>query len=151
MTKVILHVEDDEDDVFLFRRAMDKVAPGSLIRPVSDGQMAIDYLAGSGRFQDRQAFPWPCLVLLDLKLPHVPGLEVLNWIRSKAGLILPVVILSSSLHHDDIAAAYKQGANAYLIKPSDPDKFLEMVRMIRGFWVMQNTPPPDSQIVAPVA
>ena len=144
MAKVILHVEDDEDAVFLFQHAMTEVAADCLIRAVTDGQMAIDYFEGKGKFQDRDAFPMPWLVLLDLKLPQVPGLEVLKWIRSEAGSTVPVVILSSSQHADDIAGAYKLGANAYLVKPSDLRQLLEMAKMIQGFWIMQNTLLPDS-------
>lgn len=130
MDKVILLVEDDEDDALLFRRAMEKVEPGCPIQVVTDGQMAIDYFAGSGKFQDRQAFPLPCLVLLDLKLPQVPGLDVLKWIRGEARSDVPVVILSSSQHKEDVSTAYKLRGNAYLVKPSDPAQLLEIAKMI---------------------
>jgi two-component system response regulator len=143
MAKVILHVEDDEDAVFLFQHAMGEVATDCSIRAVSDGQMAIDYLKGLGKFQDREAFPLPWLVLLDLKLPQVLGLDVLKWIRREAGLTVPVVVLTSSQHKGDISSAYKLGANAYLVKPSDLRQLIEMAKMIKGFWLMQNTPPPD--------
>ncbi len=142
MAKAILHVEDDDDAVFLFQHAMSEVAAGCSIRAVSDGQMAIDYIEGKGKFCDRQAFPMPWLVLLDLKLPRVPGLDVLKWIRYEARSTVPVVILSSSQHTEDIATAYKLGANAYLVKPSDLRQLLEMAKMIQGFWIMQNIPPP---------
>ncbi|MDB6015669.1 MAG: response regulator with CheY-like receiver domain and winged-helix DNA-binding domain [Pedosphaera sp.] len=142
MAKTILQVEDDEDDVFLLRHAMDKVEPGCLLSVASDGQMAIDYFKGSGKFHDREAFPLPALVLLDLKLPQLPGLEVLKWMRSEAGLDVPVIILSSSKNKHDISAAYKLGANAYLVKPSDPGQLLEMAKLVRGFWLVQNTLPP---------
>ncbi|MDB6110679.1 MAG: response regulator with CheY-like receiver domain and winged-helix DNA-binding domain, partial [Pedosphaera sp.] len=123
-------VEDDEDDALLFRRAMEKVEPGCPIQVATDGQMAIDYFAGSGKFQDRQAFPLPCLVLLDLKLPQVPGLDVLKWIRGEARSDVPVVILSSSQHKEDVSTAYKLRGNAYLVKPSDPAQLLEIAKMI---------------------
>lgn len=142
MEKVVLCVDDDADSVFLLRRAMGKAEPVCSMRVASDGQIAIDYFKGSGKFQDRQAYPLPCLVLLDLKLPGVPGLDVLQWIRSEAGLMVPVVILSSSQDEVDISTAYKLGANAYLVKPSDMDQLLEMAKMIAGFWLTQNTPPP---------
>ena len=142
MEKVVLCVDDDEDSVFLLKRAMDKAGPAYSMRVASDGQIAIDYFKGSGKFQDRETYPLPCLVLLDLKLPGRSGLEVLQWIRSDAGLLVPVVILSSSQDEVDISTAYKLGANAYLLKPSDMDQLLEMAKMIAGFWLMQNTLPP---------
>jgi DNA-binding response OmpR family regulator len=130
MVKVILLVEDDDDAVFLFQHAMAKAEPGSVMQVVSDGQMAIDYFKGTGKFKDREAFPLPSLVLLDLKLPQVPGLDVLKWIRTEAGSDVPVVILSSSKNDEDVATAYKLGANAYLVKPSDPSQLLDIAKMI---------------------
>lgn len=141
--KTILYVEDDEDSVFLFRHAMAKAGTNYLLNVASDGQVAIDYLQGAGKFQDRAAFPLPCLVLLDLKLPRVPGLAVLKWIRAESGLDVPVLILSSSQHHEDISRAYKLGANGYLVKPSDLEELQEMARMLQGFWLRQNIPPPE--------
>jgi CheY-like chemotaxis protein len=149
LEQIILQVEDDADDVYLFQHAMDQAGPGCSIRVVSDGQMAIEYLKGSGKFADRKAFPLPCLVLLDLKLPHLTGLEVLKWIRGDAGFDVPVVILSASQQRTDIATAYRLGANAYLAKPTEHGELLEMARMITGFWVKQNIPPPRVQSCIP--
>ncbi len=128
----------------MFQRAMGKAALDCALHAVSDGQMAIDYLKGAGKFADREAFPLPYLVLLDLKLPLVPGLEVLKWIRSEAALAVPVIVLSSSQQPADVTAAYKLGANAYLLKTCDPGQLLEMSRMIHGFWLKQNILPPPA-------
>jgi CheY-like chemotaxis protein len=131
MVKIILHVEDDDNDALLFQSAMEKAEPGCSLRIVSDGQMAIDYLGGVGKFQDREAFPLPILVLLDLKLPQVPGLDVLKWMRSQPALVeIPVVILSSSKHEEDVSNAYGLGANAYLVKPSDRGQLQRIAQMV---------------------
>jgi|SRR4051812_14252754 DNA-binding response OmpR family regulator len=144
MPKVILHVEDEEDDAFLFRRAMTKAGCSVPIQLASDGQTAIDYLKGTGSFAKRDEFPLPSLVLLDLKLPHVPGLEVLKWIRQEAALLVPVVILSSSENENDITAAYELGGNAYLVKPSDTSEFPEIAKTITDFWLRRNRPHPNA-------
>ena len=104
--KTILQVEDDPNDVFFLHKAMKKAGVPNPIQVASDGQ-AIDYLKGAGKFADRAEFPLPCLVLLDLKLPYVMGLEVLRWIRKdSATATLPVVILSASAQEADIEEAY---------------------------------------------
>jgi DNA-binding response OmpR family regulator len=85
-------------------------------------------------------------VLLDLKLPHIMGLEVLKWIRQQPGPARVVILLSASGEEIDIASAYRLGANAYLIKPSEASKLQDMARAIRDFWLTQNTPPPDARV-----
>ncbi len=140
--KTILQVEDDANDVFFFQRAMKKAGANNPIQVVTDGQQAIDYLKGSGKYADRELFPLPSLVLLDLKLPHVMGLEVLRWIRQQPGPVLPVVILSASGEWADISTAYQLGANAVLMKPSEAGKLEDMVRSIKDFWLTHNTLPP---------
>jgi CheY-like chemotaxis protein len=144
MRKVILHVEDEENDLFLFQHAMMKLGPGLAIQAATDGQKAIDYLGSQGSFTNRDEFPLPSLVLLDLKLPFIPGLEVLKWIRQKAALSIPVVILSSSESDNDVAASYELGANAYLVKPSDTSQLTEIAKAIKDFWLTLNRPHPDS-------
>jgi len=148
--KTILQVEDDPNDVFFLQRAMEKAAVANPIQIARDGQEAIDYLQGAGKFADRERFPFPSLVLLDLKLPFVMGLEVLRWIRKQRGMILPVVILTASREDADVAAAYRLGANAFLIKPSEASKLENMVKAIEEFWLTHNTLPhkclPESRI-----
>jgi CheY-like chemotaxis protein len=139
--KTILQVEDDPNDVFLLQHAMKKMGVTNPLQVASDGQQAIDYLQGAGKFADRERFPFPCLVLLDLKLPYVMGLEVLRWIRQQPGAALPVVMLTASGEDADIAAAYRLGANAFLSKPSEASKLEEMVKAIKDFWLTHNTLP----------
>jgi two-component system response regulator len=135
-------VEDDEDDLFFLQQAMKKAGVVNPIRVATDGQEAIDYFKGTGKFANREKFPLPYLTLLDLKLPHVMGLDVLKWIRQQPEGAAIVVILSSSMNETDIATAYRWGANGYLVKPPDVNKLTDMAKSIKDFWLTQNTPPP---------
>jgi len=136
--ETILQVEDDPNDVFFLQRAMKKMGVTYPVRVASDGREAIDYLQGTGNFCDRERFPYPSLVLLDLKLPYVMGLDVLRWIRKQPGPILPVIILSGSGLDCDVATAYGLGANAFLTKPFEGRALEAMVRAIADFWLMHN-------------
>ena len=118
------------------------------IQVATDGQQAINYLRGAGKFADREEFPLPCLVLLDLKLPYVMGLEVLGWIRQQPGVGLIVLILTASAEDADIAAAYRLGANAFLTKPSEAGKLVDMAKAINAFWLTHNTLPQRSDAEA---
>jgi CheY-like chemotaxis protein len=114
----ILVIEDDENDRYLVERTFAKARTLAHLQFATDGEEAIDYLAGNGRFHDRQRFPIPTLVLLDIKMPKVMGFDVLRWLKTKDGLKrLPVIVLSSSDLQPDIDLAYELGANAYLVKP----------------------------------
>ena len=139
--RTILQVEDDPNDVFLFQHALKRSGLPNPIQVASDGQEAIDYLQGAGKFADRGRFPFPNLVLLDLKLPYVMGLDVLRWIREQPWAALPVVMLTASAEEADIAAAYRLGANAFLTKPSEAGKLEDMVKAIKQFWLTYNTLP----------
>src|SRR5437870_5276522 len=134
MRRTILLVEDDENDLFFMQQAMQKAGVTNPIRVASDGQQAIDYFRGTGKFANREEFPLPCLVLLDLKLPHVMGLDVLKWIRQQPGVAAIVVILSASREEADIATAYRLGANGYLVKPPDVAQLTDMAKSIKEFW-----------------
>ena len=142
--KTILQIEDDPNEVFFLQRAMKKAGVANPVQVASDGQQAIDYLKGAGKFADREKFPVPCLVLLDLKLPYVMGLEVLRWIREQPGTAFPVVMLSASAEAADIATAYRLGANAFLTKPSEASKLVDMAKAIKDFWLTHNTVPQES-------
>ena len=144
-TETILLVEDDENDAFFLGRAMAKVGMLNPVQTAKDGQEAINYLQGAGKFSRRAEFPLPGLILLDLKLPFVMGLDVLKWIRQNPEQSPVVIILSSSADQADIASAYRLGANAYLVKPSEASRLEGMVRAINDFWLLQNTPPPNSR------
>jgi two-component system response regulator len=144
--KTILQVDDDPNDVYLLQHAMKKAGVANPVQVVSDGQQAIDYLRGAGKFFDREKFPVPCLLLMDLKLPHVMGLDVLRWIRTQPRTPLMVIILTASAAEADIAEAYRLGANAFLTKPSEASKLEDMVRAIKAFWLTHNTLPSDPLI-----
>ncbi len=143
MARTILLVEDEEGDVFFLQQAMQKAGVLNPLQVASDGQMAIDYFKGTGEFANREQFPLPCLVLLDLKLPRVMGLDVLKWIRQQSGVAPIVIILSSSREEADIATAYRLGANGYLVKPHDVSRLIDIAKSIKTFWIEQNTPPPE--------
>src|SRR6185503_15657370 len=112
---------------------MDKAGVTNPIHTVSDGRQAIAYLQGTGKFADRAKFPFPCLVLLDLKLPYVMGLDVLKWIRKHLSAALPVVMMTASAEDADIANAYRLGASAFLSKPSEAAQLEDMAEAINHF------------------
>ena len=141
---MILVVEDDENDLTFVKMAMKKAGVANPIQVAKDGQEALDYFQGNGKFADRSKFPLPYLVLLDLKLPYVMGLDVLTWIRDQPQFKSTVVIvLTSSRYLKDIGKAYQLGANAYLVKPADLNALKGMMRTLKDFWLIQNTRPPD--------
>jgi two-component system response regulator len=143
--KTILQVEDDPNDVIFLQKAMKKAGVTNPIQVATDGQQAIDYLRGVGKFADREKFPLPGLILLDLKLPHVMGLEVLESIRRQHSKAMVVIMMSASAEDSDITAAYRLGANAFLTKPSESSKLESMVRAIKEFWLTHNTLPHESE------
>jgi len=142
----ILLVEDNRMDVELTLDAFHEAKLLNTIHVASNGQEALDYLFGRGRYADRKAFPRPNLVLLDLKLPGIDGFEVLRQIKSTPVLKrLPVVILTSSKDEGDRALSYDRGANSYLVKPVSFDGFMGVVRQIEGYWLSLNVAPPESE------
>lgn len=142
--KTILQVEDDPNDVFFLKHAMKNVGMTNPMQVVSDGQEAINYLSGAGKFVDREKYPLPGLILLDLKLPFVMGLDVLKWIRDQPNLVPVVIILTASAEDEDIASAYHLGANAFLTKPSEASKLQDIVKAIKDFWLTHNSLPRQS-------
>jgi CheY-like chemotaxis protein len=139
---VILHVEDDPNDVLLVDLAFRKAGlPVSLI-VVHDGDQAIDYLSGQGAYWDRSVHPLPAVVLLDLKLPRRSGLEVLAWLRGREDLRrMLVVMLTSSNQPTDVNRAYDLGANSYLVKPSALEQLINMLRQFSIYWLETNVRP----------
>jgi CheY-like chemotaxis protein len=128
MNKIILLVEDDENDVFFMRRALQKANLELPLKVVMDGQSAIDYLEGNGDYADRTQNPLPGLILLDLKLPYLHGFEVLAWIRQHPTFEeLPVVILTSSPEERDRRQAAALNAQAYCVKPPTREMMLEVL------------------------
>jgi CheY-like chemotaxis protein len=139
ITKPVLYAEDEETDSFFLKRAFKQVGIANPLVIVPNGQEAIDYMAGMERYSNRDEFPLPCLVLLDLNMPKKSGIEVLKWIREEqTTCTVPVIILTSSLQEADIRRSYLAGANAYLAKPSQPDELIIMVKTTKEFWLGQN-------------
>ncbi len=131
MKKTILIVEDTEDDVFFLKRALRDSGIDHTLNVVVDGQQALDYFQGKGDYSDRLKHPLPFLVLLDLKLPYVMGLDVLKWIREQPEFnTTTVVVLTSSQQDRDMEETIRLGGNAYLIKPPTRVKLLEMIERL---------------------
>ena len=136
---VVLYVEDEETDRFLVQRAFVKEGLEPALRMVNHGQAAIDYLLGEGEYAERENYPLPGVVLLDLNLPEVHGFEVLKWIRGHPSLReLPVVIFTSSAREDDRDRARLLGANEFLQKPALPSLFQEVARKLNEQWLTQS-------------
>ena len=124
-------VEDNDDDVFALRWAMKKAGLTNQVRVVTDGQQALDYLSGAGKYADRDEHPIPALVFLDLKLPFLNGHDVLRWLRSQAQIgSLPVVILTGSDETRDHERSRESGATAYLVKPPEPEDLRRLVESL---------------------
>ena len=140
---VILLVEDNADDEDLTLRALKKNNITNEVVVVRDGAEALDYLFGTGAYTGRDTSLLPQVVLLDLKLPKVDGLEVLNRLRNdKRTKLLPVVILTSSVEEQDLLRGYDLGANSYVRKPVDFGQFTEAVRNLGLYWLLLNERPP---------
>ena len=134
----ILVAEDNENDVLILTRAFSKAAPEASVHFVRDGEEAIAYLGGVGRFADRAAYPLPGLLVVDLKMARMDGFEAIEWVRTKSDLRgMPIAVLSSSGDPCDISRAYRLGANAYHVKPQDPS---ELIRVVEGWKVFRRTP-----------
>jgi CheY-like chemotaxis protein len=132
----ILLVEDNEDDVFFMQRAFKAAEVFHPIQVVNNGQAAVDYLAGADPYRDRNTYPLPCMILLDLKMPKKSGLEVLQWIREQRPAIPSVVlILTSSREESDIQRAYQLGVNSYLVKPPNAVELNALIRLMKTYWL----------------
>ncbi len=139
---VILLVEDNPDDEALTLRAFKKSNLTNDIAVARDGVEALDYLFATGQYSDRDPEDLPNLILLDLKLPKIDGLEVLERIRSdERTRILPVVVLTSSKEQEDLVNSYALGANSYIRKPVDFNQFMQAVQQLGMYWLVLNQPP----------
>lgn len=145
----ILLVEDNAKDLKLALHALEGERFANHIDVARDGEEALDYLFCRGRFSDRDPKAHPRLILLDLKLPKVDGLEVLRTIKQNAATrAIPVVILTASKEEKDLVEGYQLGANAYIQKPVDFDQFRSVVKQLGLFWLIVNEPPPAAAFQA---
>jgi CheY-like chemotaxis protein len=147
--KSILLVEDDDNDVLFLQHSFAKAGLNTPMQRVAGGQEAIEYLCGSGMFADREKYPVPSLVLLDLNLPHKTGFDVLEWMRKSPALSgLIVIVLTSSRAEADIARAYSLHANSYIVKPSRPQELAQFATLLRDYWLHWNQAPPPRAAVS---
>ena len=137
----ILVAEDDPNDVALLRRALAKTGLTGAVRFVSDGREAIEYLEGHGRYADRGEFPFPHVIITDLKMPRLNGLELLEWLSSHPEChIIPTILLSGSALDEDIVTAYKLGANTYFAKPTNAHDLIALVQSLKDYWSRSQVP-----------
>ena len=138
----VLLVEDDLNDIFLVKRAFRIAQLETPLQVVTDGQEAIDYLRGEGRYADRQAHPLPQLLVMDMQMPRLSGFQVLEWIKRDGPFRrIPVVIVSSSDRAEDIDRAYELGANAYMVKPVDYRAVEHLFESITHYWGLECAKP----------
>ncbi|MBA4137922.1 MAG: two-component system response regulator [Opitutus sp.] len=145
--ETILLVDDGEDDRFFMRTACAAAKFTSPLQEVNDGEEAIAYFQGVGKYSDRKLFPLPAVVLLDLNMPRKNGFDVLTWVRAYEGLRrLSIIVMSASQREDDISRAFDLGATAYLVKPGTLPELVEMMSSLRA-WLRFNHFPPLNRSV----
>jgi CheY-like chemotaxis protein len=141
-SSIILLAEDREDDIYLIRRSFAAAGAFYPLQVVRDGEEALAYLKGIGRYSNRDEFPLPDLLLLDLRMPRMDGFDVLKWLRQEPGLSsLRVIVLTSSQDLRDVNLAYKLGANSFMVKPMDFEDVVEMTRFLSTYWLGMSRAP----------
>jgi len=141
--RTILIIEDESSDAALLLRGFEKAQILNPVVHLTNGDDALRYLAGKGEYSDRKKHPLPALMLLDLKLPGMTGIQLLQWMRVQGEIKrIPVVVLTSDENPDTINAAYDLGANSYLVKPGNAAEINRMVQTIQRYWMKLNEPPP---------
>ena len=143
---IILLVEDNDDHVVLLRRAFQRMRMVNPLQVVNSGEKAIEYLKGIWRYSNREEYPLPSIVLLDLNLKGLNGFDVLRWIRAQKSLAnLRVVVLTSSTLMRDVVEAYQLGANSFLVKPTEFDDLVNVMRALAGYWLWIDKEPESSR------
>jgi CheY-like chemotaxis protein len=143
---VILIAEDSDDDIVLIRRSLNRAHVFNPLQVVGNGEDVIAYLSGEGKFANRDEFPLPSLLLLDLKMPRMDGFQVLQWIRRQTSLkALRVIVLTSSADIRDVNLAYQLGANSFLVKPMDFENFVEIGKFLNDYWLRADQEPAISR------
>ena len=141
-TQLILLAEDRQDDIDIILKAFERAGVSTPIHVVRDGEEAVQYLKGDGRYYNRAEYPLPSLFLLDLKMPRMDGFEVLKWVRAQPGLnTLPIVVLTSSDQIRDVNRAYELGANSFLVKRMEFNDARALSRMINDYWLKVSAQP----------
>src|SRR5262245_44475734 len=144
---IILMVEDDESDVLLLRRALDKGAGGHTLNVVHDGEEAVAYLCGKDKYADRTAFPFPNIILTDLKMPRMNGFELLRWLREHPERwVIPTIVFTGSAEASDVQAAYSLGANSYMVKPTSLHDLVSLIQFTYDYWSRCERPPPTPPV-----
>ncbi len=139
---LILLAEDEESDALIMQRAMKKAGLHYPLQRVSNGEEAIHYLAGEGKYSDRHLHPFPSLLLCDLKMPRTNGFEVIEWVRARPKLRrLPIIVLTASREHSDVNKAFDLGANSYVVKPTKIDHLVEVSKSLQQYWLEINEKP----------
>lgn len=143
---MILLAEDREDDIVLIRRALQKTSVEHALFVVKNGEDAVSYLQGVGKFSNRAEYPLPSLLLLDLKMPGMDGFDTLRWIKGQPGFgSLRIVVLTSSDAIYDVNLAYQLGANSFMVKPFDFENTLELAKIITRYWLDKSKEPEISR------
>jgi CheY-like chemotaxis protein len=137
----ILIAEDEPNDVMLLELAIRKNGIRNPVKVVRDGEEAIEYLEGKGQYKDRERFPFPSVIISDVKMPRRNGLEVIEWVRRHPRCsIIPIVMLSGSRIQNDVLSAYKLGANSYFTKPSTLDELSDLLKLAFEYWTRSERP-----------
>jgi CheY-like chemotaxis protein len=137
----ILLVEDDENDATLVQLAFQKNNIRNRVKWAKNGLEAVAYLNGDGEYADRQAFPFPEVLIIDLKMPRMSGLELLTWLREHPDYrVIPTIIMTASRLDADIEKAYSLGANTYMVKPASLDELARMVKVTHEYWSLSVKP-----------
>ena len=132
---LLLIVEDSEDDIFFIERIFKQLGARCDLRFARDGREAVDYLAAQGKFADREKYPVPTIILMDLKMPRMNGFEVLEWMQAQPEIkLIPTIVVTSSTLQEDVTRAYRLGANAVMNKPVDKDSLLQMLKSFHIYW-----------------
>jgi CheY-like chemotaxis protein len=142
LSNTILLAEDNEDDVFALKWAFKRAQVTNPLQVVTDGQQAVDYLSGAGEFSDRERFPLPFLLFLDLKMPYLNGFDVLAWMKQRPELeSIAVIVLTSSDEARDHQKAYELGARSYLVKPPERDEITQILNSLQSLWMRHEQTP----------
>jgi CheY-like chemotaxis protein len=143
-TGTILIVDDEDHDIEFLQRALKRSGVNNPVRTAGNGEEAIAYLTGQGNYTDRLAFPFPRVIITDLKMPHMGGLELLRWLHDNPKFkVVPTIVFTSSTSQADVDEAFKRGASGYFVKPVDFDQLEQMAKVLADYWKLSLVPMHD--------